>query len=349
MFKSTYRGRRRRNPHSHEEQQASSQPFFSKAISPVIQQKKEHPFFQAKPASPAGRLTIGQPNDTFEREANTVADSVANGSAGANIVQQKKISSIQRMDKEIRQGPKLQRMCTECEEEEKEGLQRKAVQGTGNADAASSSLSARIENTAGAGQPLPAETLGEMNASFGADFSNVHIHTGAESVQMNKELHAQAFTHERDIYFNSGKYNPQLPVGKHLLAHELTHVIQQSGNTGSVQRQPSAEAKAESQVENDRESFSIILARHYLATQRNVPFDPAQTTTCTAAGTNSNECLLVTQSGTSIKLIWNTETNIAIAKAIINNEGLACGFKYSIDDNSNITFTLIKCWKIFDI
>lgn len=340
MFKSIYRSNRHRNPHTCEAQQHPSQPFFSKAVSPVIQQKKEQFFFQAKPASPAGRLTIGKPNDTFEQEANTVADSVANGSAGANIVQQKM---------GMQQNPQLQRMCTECKEEEKEGLQRKAVQGTENAAAASSSLSGRIETTAGAGQPLPAETLGEMNTSFGADFSNVHIHTGAESVQMNKELQAQAFTHGRDIYFNSGKYNPQSPAGKHLLAHELTHVIQQSGNTGSVQRQPSANAKAENQVENDRESFSIILARHYLATQRNVPFDPAQTTTCAAAGTNSNECLLVTQSGTSIKLMWNTETNIAIAKAIINNEGLACGFKYSIDDSSNISFTLIKCWIILGI
>jgi hypothetical protein len=277
-----------------------------------------------------------------------VADAVVNGNAGTNVVQQKKISNIQRMDEEIQQNPQLQRMCTECEEE-KEGLQRKAVQGTANADPASFSLSGRIESTAGAGQSLSAETLEEMNASFGADFSNVHIHTGAGSAQMNKELHAQAFTHGRDIYFNSGKYNPQSPAGKHLLAHELTHVIQQSGNAGSVQRQPSANAKAESQVENDRESFSIILARHYLATQRNIPLDPAQTTQCSSRDTGSHECLLVTQSGTSIKLMWNTETNIAIAKAIINNEGIACGFKYSIDDNSNITFTLIKCWKIFDI
>ncbi len=192
----------------------------------VVQRKTEDPFFQTKP----GRFTINQPHDPFEQEANRVADAVVNGNAGADIVQQKKISNIQRMNKEIQQNPQLQRMCTECEEEEKEGLQSKAVQGTGNAAAASSSLSGRIESTAGAGQPLPAETLGEMNTSFGADFSNVHIHTGAESAQMNKELHAQAFTHGRDIYFSSGKYNPQSPAGKHLLAHELTHVIQQSGN-----------------------------------------------------------------------------------------------------------------------
>ena len=125
--------------------------------------------------------------------------------------------------------------------------------------------------------------------------------------------------------------------------------FQKNGNTNTVQRQPTSGAQAENKVENDRESFSIILARHYLATQRNVPFDPTQTTACAAAGTNSNECLLVTQSGTTIKLLWNTATNRAIAKAVINNEGLACGFEYSIDDSSKISFSLIRCWKIFDI
>lgn len=100
-----------------------------------------------------------------------------------------------------------------------------------------SSLSERIETAAGAGQPLPAEMLGDMNASFGADFSNVHIHTGANAIQMNKELGAQAFTHGSDIYFNSGKYNPGSSAGKHLLAHELTHVVQQ-GATGDIRLSP---------------------------------------------------------------------------------------------------------------
>ena len=125
--------------------------------------------------------------------------------------------------------------------------------------------------------------------------------------------------------------------------------FQKNSIANAVQRQPSAGAQAESQVENDRESFSIILARHYLATQRNIPFDPQKTSQCSSVGTDTHECLLVTQSGTTIKLMWNIVTNRAIAKAIINNEGLACGFSYSIDDKSNITFTLIKCWKIFDI
>ena len=63
-----------------------------------------------------------------------------------------------------------------------------------------------------------------------ADFTNVRVHTGTESAQLNKQLNSHAFTHGRDIYFNSGKYNPCTQEGKYLLAHELTHTLQQSKN-----------------------------------------------------------------------------------------------------------------------
>jgi len=69
-----------------------------------------------------------------------------------------------------------------------------------------------------------------MSSSFGVDFRGVRVHNDSEAINMNKELHAQAFTHGSDIYFNKGKYNPQNAEGKFLLAHELTHVVQQSNN-----------------------------------------------------------------------------------------------------------------------
>ena len=77
-----------------------------------------------------------------------------------------------------------------------------------------------------------------MQSSFGFDFSHVNIHTDTGAVQMSKELHAQAFTQGSDIYFNSGKYDPQTTTGKQLLAHELTHVVQQQEtiNKKSIQR-----------------------------------------------------------------------------------------------------------------
>ncbi len=80
-----------------------------------------------------------------------------------------------------------------------------------------------------------------MESRFGTDFSGVKIHTGHTAVQMNQELNAQAFTSGNDIYFNEGKYAPGSESGKHLLAHELTHTLQQSVATAvpAVQKQHS--------------------------------------------------------------------------------------------------------------
>lgn len=91
-----------------------------------------------------------------------------------------------------------------------------------------------LENTLnaskGSGAPLPDSIRQEMESGFGNDFSKVKIHTGSHAVQMNQELSAKAFTHGNDIYFNKGTYNPSSKDGKRLLAHELTHTVQQ-GNT----------------------------------------------------------------------------------------------------------------------
>jgi hypothetical protein len=67
-----------------------------------------------------------------------------------------------------------------------------------------------------------------MESRFGSDFSSVKIHSDDSAAQISRELNAQAFTVGNDIYFNSGKYSPDSEHGKHLLAHELTHVVQQS-------------------------------------------------------------------------------------------------------------------------
>ena len=94
---------------------------------------------------------------------------------------------------------------------------------------ASAMLSSMIETSAGKGTPLPQQLLTEMNSAFGVDFSCVRLHADHEAAAMCHELGAQAFTHGADIYFNEGKYDPESSAGKHLLSHELTHVIQQLG------------------------------------------------------------------------------------------------------------------------
>ena len=69
---------------------------------------------------------------------------------------------------------------------------------------------------------------------FGVDFSGVRVHTDAESAGMNRALQAQAFTHGQNIYLGAGRYNPESDAGRHLVAHELTHVVQQ----GAAQQGP---------------------------------------------------------------------------------------------------------------
>ena len=76
-----------------------------------------------------------------------------------------------------------------------------------------------------------------MNRSFGNDFSDVKIHVDSDAVQMNQNLGAKAFAHGNDIYFNEGKYSPNSSEGKGLLAHELTHTIQQKNSfSNRIQR-----------------------------------------------------------------------------------------------------------------
>jgi hypothetical protein len=72
-----------------------------------------------------------------------------------------------------------------------------------------------------------------MGNAMGVDFSGVNIHTDSKAVQMNQKLGAKAFTHGNDIYFKEGEFNPESNNGKKLLAHELTHVVQQGYNDSS--------------------------------------------------------------------------------------------------------------------
>lgn len=93
----------------------------------------------------------------------------------------------------------------------------------------------KLQRPSTGGSPLPKETRAEMEGVFGTDFGNVRIHDDAQAARMNQGLNAKAFTHGSDIYFNQGAYRPFSRSGKHLLAHELTHVVQQQGGETAVQ------------------------------------------------------------------------------------------------------------------
>jgi hypothetical protein len=103
----------------------------------------------------------------------------------------------------------------------------KKSDGSGTVD---NTLSNRITSSMGTGKPMDANTRAFMETRFGTDFADVKIHNNDEAAQMSKALNAKAFTIKNNIYFNDGHYRPETDTGKHLLAHELTHVVQQIGS-----------------------------------------------------------------------------------------------------------------------
>lgn len=116
------------------------------------------------------------------------------------------------------------------EEEKQTSDEEKQLQKSASGDANpsdNSNIESKLNSSKGGGSPLSGKIKTEMESGIGADFSNVRIHNDSNAVQMNKQLGAQAFATGNNIYFNEGKYNPNSKEGKHLLAHELTHTVQQ--------------------------------------------------------------------------------------------------------------------------
>jgi hypothetical protein len=105
-----------------------------------------------------------------------------------------------------------------------------ARQGEGEAEVAPD-VEVAIDRSRGGGQSLDTGVRRQMESAFGTDFSGVRIHTGAESHSLNRAVNAIAFTTGEDIFFRDGAYNPGTSSGKELLAHELTHVMQQGATS----------------------------------------------------------------------------------------------------------------------
>ncbi|MEH2427119.1 MAG: DUF4157 domain-containing protein [Nostoc sp.] len=118
----------------------------------------------------------------------------------------------------------------EVEENEEELQMKPIVQRQGESGmAAAPDLEASINQARGGGQAMANNIREPMEQAFGADFSGVKIHTDGQSDQLNRSIQARAFTTGQDVFFRQGEYNPGSRGGQELLAHELTHVVQQSG------------------------------------------------------------------------------------------------------------------------
>jgi len=172
------------------------------------------------------KLTVGQPNDQYEQEADRVADQVMR-MAELRVQAKCACGGEAGPDGECA-ACKAKRLASETQVQTKPD-EEAVIQTKADTEptAAAPDLESRLNSSRGNGSTLPDETRSAMESAFGVDFGGVRVHTGGDAVQMNRELSAQAFTHGSDIYFNAGKYAPGSAAGKGLLAHELTHVVQQ--------------------------------------------------------------------------------------------------------------------------
>ncbi|WP_160148494.1 DUF4157 domain-containing protein [[Leptolyngbya] sp. PCC 7376] len=165
------------------------------------------------------KLTIGEPNDKYEQEADRVADQVVKQIQSPDISKSED-DQIQRREEIDRGSPRVTPLKFSA-------LQRK----DGDSSAAiPSKLETSINQVRGSGETLPDDLRPQMENAFSSDFSNVRIHHNAHADDLNRSIQAKAFTTGQDIFFRQGEYQPNSHNGQTLLAHELTHVVQQSAD-----------------------------------------------------------------------------------------------------------------------
>jgi hypothetical protein len=213
-------------------------PFIAKAqsVAPGIQPhvapaaNAGHDFSQVQsPATPLriqAKLTVSQPGDQYEQEAERVA---------ASVVRQLNANP----------GGEQAQANTQAVPPARSLVQRSAISGMPIAP----DMEQAVQSARGGGQALSSPLGQQMGAAFGADFGGLHIHTDQRADTLNRALSARAFTTGQDVFFRQGEYQPGSRAGQELLAHELTHVVQQGGQPsvqralGDVVEAPEAEAE----------------------------------------------------------------------------------------------------------
>lgn len=152
------------------------------------------------------KLKIGDPNDQYEQEANRIAE------------------QVMRMPE-----PKLRR---QIEEEGEELLQTKSlIQRWGSGSEGGTEAPPIVHDVLRSpGQPLDLNTRQFMESRFGHDFSQVRVHVDPKTAKSAQAINARAFTVGHHVFFGAGQYRPEMTRGRHILAHELAHTIQQDNH-----------------------------------------------------------------------------------------------------------------------
>jgi hypothetical protein len=186
---------------------------------------------QAKPTE-GGPLTVNEPGDKYEQEADRVAEQVMNMpeprpiQRACSTCNEEKTVQTKPLVEQI--TPLVQRQVEAEDEEEKEEELIQTKQSNRQAPQVNSNLATQIHFLKGNGQLLSRSERDFFEPRFGHDFGQVQAHTDDTAAELARTVNARAFTIGRDVVFGAGQYAPETASGKRLLAHELTHVVQQT-------------------------------------------------------------------------------------------------------------------------
>jgi hypothetical protein len=224
------------------------------------------------------KLIVGQPNDAYEQEADRVASQVVEQIQAPVPAQSSQGQPVQRQatpDEEFQTKPESTAFQREEELEkhlqtQREQLQRDEIEEEPDVQpqrtqpeqiaggAASAELESAINSAKGSGQPLDAALQRQMGQAIGADFSGVKVHVDATADRLNQSIQAKAFTMGQDIFFGGGAYNPWSRDGQELIAHELTHVVQQKRGGPTAKKKDSGPPRNHrAEVEYTREEHCV--------------------------------------------------------------------------------------------
>ncbi len=193
----------------------------ARATSPITQPPDPLAHERA-PVLAQAKLIVGAAGDRYEQEADRVAEQVVRGGVAAHFGH-----SFSR----IPIDPPVQRACVACEENDT--IRAKPA----GPPLAAPSLFAGTVPPRSSGAPLPASTRAFFEPHYRQDFSSVRVHNNTAAHLFTRDLGAEAATVGRDIFFAPGRFAPETRAGQRLLAHELTHVVQQVGGHEVIQRQ----------------------------------------------------------------------------------------------------------------
>jgi hypothetical protein len=207
------------------------------------------------------KLTVGQPNDKYEQEADRVADRVM---AMPDPKLQRQPEDEEEEEEETLQTksladqitPLVQRQEEPPDEEEEEELQAKEM--PGKTPEVTPGLESKINSMKGGGQPLDPVTRAFFEPRFGYDLSHVRAHSDSTAANIAKSINARAFTLGNHVALGSGEYQSTSQSGQRLLGHELTHVIQQGKAPRTLIRRSPDEATATIPSFNLKETYDTF-------------------------------------------------------------------------------------------